>query len=130
MRFTEARGLGEKAALAKIVVDWGYERVFEPMEVVESWWLRYGPAIAWLCPYDEDLQLHVCVDPEYRSGYARFFLTGIVVVAQLLGYERLVWFGVPDDLVSSYLRRMGWRDFDEGLAYNLNLEDTRHGKEA
>lgn len=129
MRFREACDLDAKRALWFVAQhDYGYPRELEPRELELSWWFSYGPAIAWLCPYEDALQFHLAVDPSSRAKYARFFLTGITVIGQLLGYERLVWFGVPDDQVASYLRRLGWTEFDQGLEYPLDRQESQHGQ--
>lgn len=129
MRFKEATTLDQKRALWFVAKnDYGYPRALEPGELHQSWWFTYGPAIVWLCPYLESLQVHLAVNPKARSKYARFFLTGLVVIGQLLGFERLVWFGVPDDQVASYLRRLGWTEFDQGLEYPLDRQESQHGQ--
>jgi len=130
VRFTEARSAADKHVLAGIAQAWGYPRELDELEIEASWWLRYGPGIAWLTPYDTDLQFHLVVDPANRGRFARFFLTGITVIGQLLGYERLVCFGEQTPEVASYLRRMGWAELEDepGLAYPLEREEAPRGE--
>lgn len=116
-----------KQACALDAIRWLYPRGIHPTEVELAYWFRYGEhAVFWYQwqrdPVDRDLVLHVCVEPEWRGLiYPRRWLDAVGILGEILGADRLVFPGGVGDLpIEDYLRRLGWKDYSEGLALELS----------
>lgn len=127
-RIRVADTLEEKQKAALQVIDWGYPRLIDKLEVELSFWIHYGPtAIYWYQWLDFDdeprrLVLHICTDPEKRGSiFARRWLYSVGIIGEILNARELfIEKSVGEEPVFDYLERMGWKPCEGGLVYPLN----------
>lgn len=122
---------GESRIAAAEVALWGY-RDFEAGEVDRAMWVaieRGSERCGWMwfewVGNRRDALLHLCAHPENRRrAHARHVIAGMRWAAELMGAERL-WVVAPEERISGYMRRLGWREMKEGA---FMLATRRAGK--
>lgn len=97
------------------VAVWGYPRPIEPSETACGAWFRMGQGVVFWYERIEEVQtcafVHLAVAPRVRSRWpVRRWDTAAQIMAELMGFDRLVFFPCNEDLQTpQYALRLGWR---------------------
>ncbi len=130
-KFTWVETIAAERGAWAAALRWGYPRELFPGELESSIWYRYGHiCVFWFnavaVEREGDMSLHICADPEFRSGReAARVMYGIYAIAGVLGAKRLTAnVSANHSGVMGYCKRLGWRH-DEGSG--LHVYDLGEG---